>query len=361
MIFECKNHASAVKAIYIREFSDKISNIFRHACKGVVVVSSRLQSGAENIAKSRGVGIVKYDERGFEVIAQRKGGIGADSGFIKSQIFNDTPVKPLKFSAYYDGSFFSSVDHFLGSLGKLQPVKKARTDRKSGDSIPYISNGKIQQTAHRLLGHIRYSTGPVDLIKVCSVLSLDLSFTQLSIQDANGEPILESANFGLKSIQIHSHNNKHRERFTLAHEVGHFYLGHDQYLQSESIVEHDLLATDKTGNAFDYERLETQANLFASELLLPVQVFSEKVENFRRQQGIIDKGHGYIFVDDQPCNYSIYHELLTELSSYFDVSQHAIEIKLKRMQLLTDQRTKRENFTKAVYRLQNDDGTKLRE
>lgn len=63
-----------------------------------------------------------------------------------------------------------------------------------------------------------------------------------------------------------------------------------------------------------------------------------KVGEYRENAGICDKGHGYIFVDHQPCNYTPFNDVLLELSSYFEVSKQAIEIKLKRMKLLTDQR-----------------------
>lgn len=54
VILECKNHQKTVQDIYIREFSDKITNIFPSGAKGLVVSSSRLQSGAENVAKIGG-------------------------------------------------------------------------------------------------------------------------------------------------------------------------------------------------------------------------------------------------------------------------------------------------------------------
>jgi Zn-dependent peptidase ImmA (M78 family) len=101
----------------------------------------------------------------------------------------------------------------------------------------------------------------------------------------------------------------------------------------------------ETDNKFNYERLEIQANIFASDLLLPAQMFRMKIDEYRRYLGIVDKGHGYIFVDDQPCNYELYIPLLSALSSYFEVSKRAVEIKLKRMGLLKDQRRKLESLS----------------
>ena len=88
VIFECKNHTSAIQERDVRDFSDKIHGIFQHAGKGIIVVSSRLQSGAEQLARNRRMGIVKYDEHGVDVIAERKGGVRAENGFVQAQIFD---------------------------------------------------------------------------------------------------------------------------------------------------------------------------------------------------------------------------------------------------------------------------------
>ncbi len=128
----------------------------------------------------------------------------------------------------------------------------------------------------------------------------------------------------------------------MGHEIGHFHLGHDKYLRSESVIEQDLIGYEGPREAFNYDRLEFQANIFASELLLPQRHFEERVKALRVLRGIEDRGHGFIFVDDQPCNYAPYTALLAELSVHFDVSQKAIEVKLNRMGWLRDVRHKAE-------------------
>lgn len=343
VVFECKNHERSVQEDRVTDFSDKIRRIFGHAVKGVMVVSSRLQSGAENIAKNRNMGVVKYDGRGLDVVAERKGGIRAENGFVKSQIFGcESHVKALKFSAYHDGSFFGSIDQFLSSIDPSLSSDGDGANSKNGNAVPYISSEEFQWSTQELLTRIDYKGGPVDLEKICSELSLELTFTEQAVHDAEGQRILGSANFGQRSIQVNSHENKHRERFTIGHEIGHFYLRHDQYLRSETIVEHDLFINSEKEKFSNYQRLEFQANLFASDLLLPSDFLKAAVTLLRDREGMRDKGHGYIFVDDQPCNYGAYNLVLLELSTFFEVSIQAIEIKLKRMGLLTDQRFRTE-------------------
>ncbi|WP_028741608.1 ImmA/IrrE family metallo-endopeptidase [Rhizobium leguminosarum] len=358
VIFECKNYEGGIPETCVTDFSDKLGRLFKHAAKGVLVVSSRLQSGADNVARSRSMGIVKYDEDGLEVVADRSGPYCLENRFVKSQIFrNGHPVKSLKFSAYHDGNFFGTINQFLRSVEPELSVDNEIGDGSSRVSVPYVPAEHIKKSAQEILEQIGYKSGPVDLEKICSMLSIDLHFSKQVVRNEDGTLILGSANFDRNSIQINAHANSNRERFTIGHEIGHFYLKHKQYLRSETIVERDLLIDSETDNNFNYERLEFQANAFSSDIILPDQVFRTAIDVGRVRFDIRDRGHGYIFVDDQPCNFLPYDQLLSSLSLYFEVSKQAIEIKLRKMGLLADQRKRNQasptarllgNFTSSI-------------
>lgn len=348
IVFECKNYEGSIPETCVTDFSDKVGRIFRHAAKGVLVVSSRLQSGADSLARSRSLGIVKYDEAGLEVVADRSVRYCLENRFVKSQIFrSEHHIKSLKFSAFYDGRFFGTINHFLRSLELGPSVDAEIEDEKTRVFIPYLPAEHIEKSAQEILEQVGYKSGPVDLKRICSILYLDLQFNDELVKDEDGTPILGSANFDRKSIRINSHADKNRERFTLGHEIGHFCLKHGQYLRSETIVERDLFVDTESEEGFDYERLEFQANYFSSSIIMPNHVFCAAVDVARRNFDIRDRGHGYIFVDDQPCNLLPYGQLLLELSSYFEVSKRATEIRLRRMGLLTDQRTRNQAFSTA--------------
>ncbi|AJD43994.1 ImmA/IrrE family metallo-endopeptidase [Rhizobium sp. SEMIA 4085] len=219
--------------------------------------------------------------------------------------------------------------------------------RSARQSVPYIPFEEIEKAAQDVLEKVRYKSGPVDLKKICSALSIRLQFSEQIIVDQDGTQILGSANFDRKSIQVNSHRDGNRERFTLGHEIGHICLKHDRYLRSETIVERDLYIDLDTDELFNYERLEFQANAFASSIVLPTQVFIIAVEVGRQKFDIRDRGHGHIFVDDQPCNSMPYDDLLSDLSQYFEASRQAIEIKLSRLGLLNDQRRRNKTIPAA--------------
>ncbi|MGS0646011.1 ImmA/IrrE family metallo-endopeptidase [Komagataeibacter melomenusus] len=335
VIFECKNYSGSVPEVYVNDFSAKLGRIFPHTAKGVMVVSSQLQSGAEQVARNRGLGIIKYDGEGLDIIADRKAQPYIENRFVEFQLFQrESATKSLKFSAYNDGKIFSSISRFLGSL---HPKLAGDVD-ESSTTIPFMPPEAIKSSVQEVLKLVDYQGGPVDLEHICSVLSIDLQYSDQEFHDTDGTPILGSAHFHRKVISINSHGNRSRERFTIGHELGHFSLKHQQYLSSENIIERDLLINKEMDANFNLERLEYQANSFSSNLILPDDFFKFKTAQFRNFLDIRDRGHGYIFVDDQPCNYTIYEQLLANLSSHFEVSKQAIQIKFKHLGMLNDQR-----------------------
>lgn len=231
-----------------------------------------------------------------------------------------------------------SVSQLLRSFAPELVIEGGAVVGPQTNFVPFKSDVEIKRTAQKYLTLLQHTSGAVDLENLCKELKLQLTFSESLSYDSDGNPILGTANFRNKMIEVNLHGNKHRERFTIAHEIGHFCLRHDQYLHSDSITEHDLLVDAQSDCTLNYERLEHQANIFASELLLPDGDFRISVEGLRLHIGIVDRGFGYIFVDDQPCNYNPYNERMYALSSHFEVSKHAIEIRLKRMGLITDQR-----------------------
>jgi len=341
IVFECKNYDGNIPEIHVNDFSLKLSRIFRHAAKGVLVISSRLQSGAEHVARHSKMGIVKFDEYGLEIVADRRGGSLIGNNFVKKQIFRSrASEKSLKFSAFHDGLFFGTVRELLQNLEHdANPSQPSRGDANL--AAPYLSTDAIKSSSRELLELVGYQEGPINLEEICTALSIDLQFTDQYVHDIDGTEILGTANFDRRAIFINAHGNVTRERFTLAHEIGHFFLKHHLYLASESVIENDLRITSEKENSFHYERLEFQANSFASNLILHDEIFKRKTAEFRRMLDITDRGHGYIFVDDQPHNYQAYEQLLTQLLTYFEVSKQAIHVKFNNLGMLTDQRTRR--------------------
>ncbi|MFP5075819.1 ImmA/IrrE family metallo-endopeptidase [Rhizobium sp. YIM 134829] len=334
VVFECKNYKRKIPEEKVRAFSDQLRTVFGHSAKGILVVSSRLQSGALAILTARSMGLVKIDEEGADVILQRHTYDFVGQSYLEAQLLDGAlNHKALKFSAFYDGTFFSSPK---GLLENFETPSEAY--RSSVNAIPFLSQSDIRDFAIEILEGVHYKEGPVDLAAVCEAMSVTLDFAGEKLVDANGALVLGSVNLERNHIRIYPHDNEFRRRFTISHEIGHICLGHRTYLRSESVFEQDLIGDTEGSNASALMRLESQANMFASEILLPHKVFDIAVKFFCRKLEIRDKGFGLIFVDDQPCNYIPYNELIHKLSIYFQVSKIAIEFRLRKIGLLQDHR-----------------------
>lgn len=335
IVFECKNYGGSLPENEITDFSDKLQRLFRHKAKGVLVCSSRLQSGAMKAVEKRGLGLIKFDQRGFEYIVQRQVGDLVGSKYLERDMFQGAAnIKSMKFSAYCDGAFYGSPASLISSC--LSDGVSIVTESQSV-SLPYISQEGMEVLARNLLSEVLYQGGSVNLSEICDKLSLKLEYMAELCLDGEGNEILGEADFEARCIKIYPHSIRNRERFTIAHEIGHFYLGHGDYLCSESVVENDLFIDSKFGEESFYRNMEFQANSFASCLLLPQDTFLKKIYEVKNRHDI--PTHRYpVYVDDQPCNIHDYNILMSELVNDFGVTKTAIEIRLRKLELLTDNR-----------------------
>lgn len=347
IILECKNYTGNIPEPEITDFSDKLSRIGRHNTKGIIVVSSALQSGAEQLARSRKIGIIKFDENGLEFIAERRLRNNLNSKFAKSSLFEqNTQTKKLKFAATFMGRYFDNLTEFLTAVVGIPSSNRAEGIGTQAQ-VTYLSKDEIEASANKLLESMSYFDGPVDLDEACRYLGLTQIDKGESIPNADGYEILGKADFANSVIWTYDSGNKHRQRFTLAHEIGHFQLQHASFLRSETTIKQDLMISDpdSTGNTID--RIEYQANLFASHFLLPKTALLLKIKDLKSEFDFRYKNDSNIFVDDQPSNQADYFKLIYAVSDFFDVSATAIQIRLKGLGLIVDERGKNSNFVSA--------------
>jgi Zn-dependent peptidase ImmA (M78 family) len=72
-------------------------------------------------------------------------------------------------------------------------------------------------------------------------------------------------------IVVPSHTSSVRDRFTIAHELGHFFLHYLLANDEDDLVGKKIIAYRK-----DSERVEWEANWFAAAFLMPEELFKEK-------------------------------------------------------------------------------------
>jgi len=121
--------------------------------------------------------------------------------------------------------------------------------------------------ARDLLNVLDISTPPIDPFKIAIMLGFDFRFESLR----NCEAILICKNGKKRIIMKDFSYFEKKLSFTVAHEIGHFILPwHSNIIYN---------CTDKDLHSYQYKNQETEANLFASELLLPTELFSKDIED----------------------------------------------------------------------------------
>ena len=94
---------------------------------------------------------------------------------------------------------------------------------------------------------------------------------------------------GKKIIVVNKDHHENRQRFTIAHELGHLLLGHDKslnYTEMESSNDQNtsqiLFRDDKASEGSDWREIE--ANHFAASLLMPKKLLNYQIEEITKNK-----------------------------------------------------------------------------
>lgn len=126
----------------------------------------------------------------------------------------------------------------------------------------YIRKYFIEKKVEELLKHFQYINPPIDIEGIVKKLGINLKGQMLD------DKISGVLYRGRKNDTIIIYNEKHheqRQRFTIAHEIGHYFLHQNQELIVDKAV---LFRSDKKSGE-DINNIEVEANKFAAELLMP--------------------------------------------------------------------------------------------
>ena len=221
----------------------------------------------------------------------------------------DNGILPV---VYNEGNFTNLPDLLVSSGLQLSNTRIV--------DVPYLSNENIKKIASNLYknyiiqskdiaGELIAKAYPSFRITTCDMPEGQLG--TLSIRDQT---------ITLSNAII---TDSHRLHFTLAHELGHIVL-HGSILtrMSDKFAEYDerfCLANNIV------KRLECQANLFASYILMPQNLLLNQVSVLFHKYGITT---GRLWLDNQPCNIRDVNIILKSLSDFFDISKTTIKLRL---------------------------------
>lgn len=170
--------------------------------------------------------------------------------------------------------------------------------------MKYLPTNKIEESANQLLEKFQAFDIPVKVDKIAFLLGLEVDFVSLG-EDVSGLLLVEN---GKGFIGINSSHPSVRQRFTIAHEIGHYVL-HGQ--EENLFIDKKYNAFRNTNSATGVDRAEIQANMFAASLLMP-QILLEK---HIKSKGF-DLGDGSV---------------LSEIAKDFEVSVEALAYRLAKI------------------------------
>ena len=164
------------------------------------------------------------------------------------------------------------------------------------------SESKVKE----LLEKVGVRSAPVPVEKIAEALGVRLVYEPA--REGEGIYGMLYRDEGQPVIGVNSLNHIHRQRFTVAHEIGHFLLHEGkEYVDVPTVRFRDL----KSGLAIDKEEIE--ANGFAAELLMPRELLEKSLRIITRQK-----------LDDPK-------EIVEKLSKEYKVSPQTAEFRLKNL------------------------------
>lgn len=168
---------------------------------------------------------------------------------------------------------------------------------------------EVQGRARSLLAEVGVDDLPVDVVEVARRLGIPVVADPL--EDSISAVLVVRA--GRAAIGVNENHHPHRQRFSIAHELGHYLLHRDA---ANVFVDGSLTFFRDEHSADGVYRQEIEANAFAAELLMPVALVRSEV---------------------QRCSVDVHDDgAVAQLATKFKVSQQALMIRLVRLGLVQE-------------------------
>jgi Zn-dependent peptidase ImmA (M78 family) len=170
-------------------------------------------------------------------------------------------------------------------------------------------NSSIEEKAAVTLDQLNFSSIPVDPAEVASRLGLVVRYEPFS-DDLSG--VLMRKPEG-SIVAVNSKHGAARQRFTIAHEIGHHILQH----KGDLFIDQTVLNRRDGRSSYAIDSQEIEANAFAAALLMPRQQVTDELICLINSSKVEQQN------------------LAKELASRFQVSEQAMRFRLVNLGLIT--------------------------
>ena len=132
----------------------------------------------------------------------------------------------------------------------------------------------IRKLAKELLEEQAATAAPVPVERIAKGLEAQLRFSPLD-DELSGMVYVKD---GIPIIGINALHHPNRQRFTLAHEVGHLVLHRAEITKQIHVDKGFPMLMRNAASATGVNEMEIEANFFAAELLMPEQFLARSLE-----------------------------------------------------------------------------------
>lgn len=338
IIFECKNYSSSVGVNDVEEFFAKTQGVIKDAgmVKPVFVTNARLQSGAFNYLKNKGMGYIALSENQksneLDWILQRSVYTHQSTKEYQETVLNTlyTGIIPKQYQMCCFGKNYLGYNFHLFLEEMLMENQHDKKPRKiSKIKIPFLTIQDLEEKAD----NIRRNNQKLGMDFLQDLIQQEKERAGLSVRFVNhkNSNILGSISFDKNEIIIYNQENKYRNNFTLAHELSHYYLNHGIFIKKEYVYRHHF---DIDNQREELRNIEIQANRLASYLLMPKNQILLDITCISQQLNIKNRGFGMIYLDGQQCNVVNFNIIMQKLTRKYQASNEALKIRLQDLGIL---------------------------
>lgn len=245
----------------------------------------------------------------------------------------------------------------------------------TNNGVPILRDDEIENIAYRLLSKVdpecidTPSMTPISSILMYLkynhglIVSIDEDLGYVNGRKIRGKTFL---NQGIIALDAEFVTNDEKMFFmTAAHEIGHWSLHRSRKIMKDNTEEAIDCFEDDDYSFWDNEELnvvrkknelktdidwlEHHAKVFAANLLMPREAFSKAILAYQAHEGIT-RNLGKVCLYDRSSLNEDYRHIVIFLQEIFKVSQQAVSIRFKELDLLIDYRGKISKQDKETLR-----------
>jgi Zn-dependent peptidase ImmA (M78 family) len=137
-----------------------------------------------------------------------------------------------------------------------------------------MNKNHAQSAAQKLLKRFEINEAPIPVERIAKLLGAVVKFSPLD-EELSGMIYIQN---DLPIIGVNALHHPNRQRFTIAHEIGHLVL-HRETLTGQVHVDKQFRVLMRDGKASTgVDNIEIEANRFAAELLIPTELITQAIK-----------------------------------------------------------------------------------